>query len=154
MPRFFTTSVAGLKNVSKIGILAASIILISRSSAGEKGLNFAKNQIISAKQERSAKEDYIKIIELPVKFPIAGPRIKIRLPKWRPEADFDVVEIGRHVLKGIKKRQKNDPRDQPDQLVSELKKGSNERRILSDEEIENCDLNKIIEEFRDFDDQD
>lgn len=148
MPKLFHNGIKSVKNVSSIAILTGLIIFISKTGVGEKTLNFAKNQIVSVKQNVNNKDEYIKIIELPKRFPIKNPKVKVRLPKWRPEADFDVIEIGKELLKGIKNREK-DHRDQPDQLISELKQSSNikSKRVILEEEED--DLNEIIEEFQD-----
>jgi len=128
--------------------LTASILFLTRNGISEKALSFAKNQIVSIK--RTKNDENIKIIELPIPegFPIATPRVRVRLPKWRPEADFDVVEIGKILLKSVKKRSL-DQYDQVDLIVNELKQESNKksgRTILDDE---NHNLNEILEEFRD-----
>jgi type II secretory pathway component GspD/PulD (secretin) len=112
----------------------------------EKALNFAKNQIVTIKKTKNDKR--IKIIELPVPngFPVTNPKVRVKLPKWCQDADFDVIEIGKEVLKSVKKRNA-DHLDQSDLLVNELEQDFNKksgRTILNDEKY---DLSEILEEF-------
>lgn len=118
--------------------------MVSREK-GEEILSFAKTKVDSLKK-RSHKEDKdtnVTFIELPGRF--ASPGVRVRIPKWKPNADFDAVEIGKVLLQGINNRVSKDEKrvdDHNDQLITELK-GKLSKEIIDD----SLSLKEILEEF-------